>query len=183
MSGSTIVSGCWRAAVGRSVARQRTLEATVDWSYELLADAERRLLARLSVFSGGWTLEAAEQVCGGRGIDSSDILDLLSRLVDKSLVIVDEAGEERRYRLLETIRQYARDRLVQSGDIAAISGAHLDYLLALAREAEPKIVGPDQAPGSIGWTWSTTNDHRETVGRRGGVRGGDRLPRGQWFGA
>ena len=134
------------AGGGRTaVARQRTLEATVDWSYELLADGERRVLGRLSVFSGGWTLEAAEQVCGGRGIDSREVLDLLSRLVDKSLVIVDEAGAERRYRLLETIRQYARDRLVQSGEIAAISGAHLDYLLALAREAEPKIIGPDQA--------------------------------------
>ena len=134
------------AGGGRTVvARQRTLEATVDWSYELLADVERRLLARLSVFSGGWTLEAAEQVCGGRGISSGDVLDLLSRLVDKSLVIVDEAGVERRYRLLETIRQYARDRLVQSGEIAAISDAHLDYSLALAREAEPKIVGADQA--------------------------------------
>ena len=134
------------AGGGRTaVARQRTLEATVDWSYELLADGERRVLGRLSVFSGGWTLEAAEQVCGGRGIDSREVLDLLSRLVDKSLVIVDEAGAERRYRLLETIRQYARDRLVQSGEITATSGAHLDYLLALAREAEPKIIGPDQA--------------------------------------
>ena len=127
------------------VARQRTLEATVDWSYELLADVERRLLARLSVFSGGWMLEAAEKVCDGRGITGSDILDLLSRLVDKSLVVVDDAGAARRYRLLETIRQYARDRLIQSGEIAALGHAHLDYFLALAREAQPKIVGADQA--------------------------------------
>jgi non-specific serine/threonine protein kinase len=134
------------AGGGRTVvARQRTLEATVDWSYELLTDVERRLLARLSVFSGGWTLEAAEQVCGGRGIEERDILDLLARLVDKSLVIVDEAGSEPRYRLLETIRQYARDRLVQSGEIASLGHAHLDYFLALARDAEPELIGRNQA--------------------------------------
>ena len=81
------------AGGGRTVvARQRTLEAAVDWSYELLADAERRLLARLSVFSGGWTLEAAEQVCSSHGIDASEVLDLLSRLVDKSLVVVDQTA-------------------------------------------------------------------------------------------
>ena len=135
------------AGGGRTtVARQRTLEATVDWSYELLADAERRLLARLSIFSGGWTLEAAEQVCGGSGSEGADILDLLSRLVDKSLVVViDDAGSDRRYRLLETIRQYARDRLIQSGEIASLGRAHLDHFLALVREAQPKIVGAEQA--------------------------------------
>jgi len=135
-----------RAGGGRTaVARQRTLEAAVGWSYDLLADDERRLLARLSVFSSGWTLETAEQVCSGRGIDRGDILDLLSRLVDKSLVIFEDAGADPRYRLLETIRQYARDRLVQSGEIAAVGHAHLDCFLALAREAEPKISGAGQA--------------------------------------
>jgi non-specific serine/threonine protein kinase len=134
------------AGGGRTVvARQRTLEATVAWSYELLSEGERRLLVRLSVFSGGWTLEAAEQVCGGRGIEGIDVLDLLSRLVDKSLVVVDDAGADPRYRLLETIRQYARDRLVQSGDMTALGHAHLDYYLALAREAESTICGADQA--------------------------------------
>ena len=101
------------------------------------------MLGRLSVFSGGWTLEAASSVWRPRHRQPRG-LDLLSRLVDKSMVIVDEAGAERRYRLLETILQYARDRLVLH-EIAATSGAHLDYLLALAREAEPKIIGPDQA--------------------------------------
>jgi non-specific serine/threonine protein kinase len=133
------------AGGGRTVvARQRTLEATVDWSYELLSDVERRLLNRLSVFSGGWTLEAAERVCSGRGIDERDILEHLSRLVDKSLVIVDDAEAESRYRLLETIRQYARDRLMRSGETDALGRAHLDYFLALAREAEPNIVGAHQ---------------------------------------
>src|SRR4029077_20617586 len=72
-----------------AVARQRTLEATVDWSYELLSVVERQLLSRLSVFPGSWTLEAAEHVCGGDGINENDVLDLLSRLVSKSLVVAD----------------------------------------------------------------------------------------------
>jgi predicted ATPase len=134
------------AGGGRTaVARQRTLEATVDWSYELLSPLERQLLNRLSVFSSGWTLDAAERVCGGRGIDEGEIIDLLARLVDKSLVIVDDGGVEARYRFLETIRQYARDRLVQSREIEPLAQAHLDYFLALAQEAEPKLIGPDQA--------------------------------------
>ena len=74
---------------GRGIGRQRTLEATVDWSYDLLPEAERQLLRRLSTFAGGWTLEAAEQVCAGDGIDGHAVLDLMTRLVDKSLVIVD----------------------------------------------------------------------------------------------
>ena len=134
------------AAGGRTaVARQRTLKATVDWSYELLSDSERRLLMRLSVFSGGWTLEAAEAVCAGGGIDSADVLDLLARLVDKSLVIVDDTKlSDCRYRFLETIRQYARDRLLSAGDQREITDAHLNYYLAVARETAPKIAQYDQ---------------------------------------
>src|SRR5262249_4604689 len=98
-----------------AVARQRTLEAAVDWSYELLPEMERVLLSRLSVFSGGCTLEAVEEVCAGETIAAADIVDLLSRLVDKSLLIAeDDALGERRYRFLETIRQYARERLYRS---------------------------------------------------------------------
>jgi non-specific serine/threonine protein kinase len=98
-----------------AVARQRTLEATVDWSYQLLTDDERQLLGRLSVFPSSWTLAAAEHVCCGDG-DPPDVLDLLSRLVGKSLVVVDtEAPGERRYRFLETLRHYARERLIQAG--------------------------------------------------------------------
>jgi non-specific serine/threonine protein kinase len=124
-----------------AVARQRTLEATVDWSYELLAEPERRLLCRLSVFSGGWTLDAAEAVCEGNGIDRGDILDLLSRLADKSLASVDhEAGGQRRYRFLETVRQYGRERLLQSGDTAVTRDRHAAYFLDLARLAEPEMV-------------------------------------------
>ena len=128
-----------------SVARQRTLEAAVDWSYDLLTGTERLLLARLSVFLGGWTLEAAEEVCVGGPIGDGDVLELLTRLVDKSLVIVDGVSDgDRRYRLLETIRQYAQNRLIELGGAKAASHAHFTYFLILARRAEPKIVGADQ---------------------------------------
>jgi non-specific serine/threonine protein kinase len=128
-----------------AVARQRTLEATVDWSYELLSDAERRLLARLTVFAGGWDLEAAEHACSGNGIERDEVLDLLSHLVNKSMVAVDESvSGERRYRLLETIRQYGRDRLFRSGEIDAVGARHFEYFLALAERARPELVRADQ---------------------------------------
>jgi non-specific serine/threonine protein kinase len=111
------------------VARQRTLEATVDWSYDLLSKTERRLLCRLSVFAGGWTLEAAEHVCSGIGGRKETMLDLLSHLVDKSLVIADDdGGGGRRYRLLETVRQYGRERVVRSGDAERVRDRHLSLL-------------------------------------------------------
>jgi non-specific serine/threonine protein kinase len=138
------------------VARQRTLKAAVDWSYELLSDSERHMLVRLSVFSGGWTLEAAEAVCSGRGIDADDVLDLLSRLVDKSLVIVDATKlGDCRYRLLETIRQYARDQLLRAGDEKRIADAHVNYYLALARESESKVVQHDE----VAWLNRLDREH------------------------
>jgi predicted ATPase/class 3 adenylate cyclase len=99
-----------------AVPRQQTLRALIDWSYDLLAEAERVMLQRSSVFVGGWTLEAAEAVCAGDGLDHDEVLDVLAQLVNKSLVVADrEQGQETRYRLLETIRQYALERLVESG--------------------------------------------------------------------
>jgi predicted ATPase len=95
--------------------RQRTLKATLEWSHELLGDPERRMFRRLSVFAGGLTLEAAEVVGAGEGIEQHDVLDLLSKLVDKSLVMAEVSpGEEEtfRYRMLETLRQYGQERLV-----------------------------------------------------------------------
>jgi len=131
-----------------ALARQRTLEATVDWSYELLSPTERRLLCRLSVFAGGWTLEAAEAVCTGEGIKPAAMLDLLSRLVDKSLVVADEdATGSRRYRFLETVRQYARERLLRSGRLARLRDRHLAFFVELAHRMEPHLHGPDQ----VGW--------------------------------
>jgi predicted ATPase/DNA-binding CsgD family transcriptional regulator/Tfp pilus assembly protein PilF len=117
--------------------RQQTLRATLDWSYDLLSDAEKHLFNRLSVFVAGWTLEAAEAVCGGDGIDEQDVLDLLQRLVRKSLVVAEEGRDgAARYRLLETLRQYAHERLTAAGDIEKVQRQHASYYSALAAEAE-----------------------------------------------
>jgi predicted ATPase/DNA-binding CsgD family transcriptional regulator len=125
--------------------RQRTLGAAIGWSHELLDEPERILFCRLSVFVGGFDLEAAEAVCTGEGIEEDDVLELLSRLVDKSLVLVGESdGEEARYRQLETIRQYGREKLEQSGELYPASLRHARYFMALAEEAEPDLRGPDQ---------------------------------------
>ncbi len=123
--------------------RQQTLRALIDWSYDLLSEHERALLRRLSVFAGGWTLEAAEEVAAGGGIDEPMVLDLLTHLVEKSLVVLEADGE--RYGLLDTVRQYARERLAESGDGDATRSRHLDHYLALAETARPELVGPQQA--------------------------------------
>src|SRR5262249_4947003 len=120
--------------------RQQTLRAAMDWSYQLLSEPERLLLQRLSVFSGGWTLEAAEAVCSGNGLEAADVLDLLGRLVGKSLVVMSgEAEGAPRYHLLETIRQYGRDRLLESGQGEALRDRHLAYFRQLAEDIEPKV--------------------------------------------
>ena len=123
-----------------AIPRHQTLRATIDWSYDLLTEPERILLRRLSVFAGGFTLEAAEAVCSER-MRRSDILDLLGRLVDKSLVIVDEISKvsETRYRLLETIRQYALEKLMGTEEARAIRDRHLGFYLDLAEKSEPNI--------------------------------------------
>jgi non-specific serine/threonine protein kinase len=127
--------------------RQQTLRATLDWSYDLLSEGEQRLLHRLSVFAGGWTLAAAEAVCSGARIETWEVLDLLGGLVNKSLVLLEEAGlegEQGRYRLLETVRQYAQEQLAAAGEAAAVRDRHLAYFRALAEEAEPQLIGPEQ---------------------------------------
>jgi non-specific serine/threonine protein kinase len=124
--------------------RQQTLRATLDWSWELLDEPERIMLRRLSVFACGWTLDAAEQVCAGAGVEPDEILDLLDRLVDQSLAQPDERGEEARYRLLETVRQYAAEQLVDAGEEAAVRDRHLEWCVTLAEEAEPQLTGPEQ---------------------------------------
>ncbi len=123
--------------------RHQTLRATMDWSYELLSEQERALLRKLSVFVGGFTLEAAERVCGD-GKDESDVLNFLTDLVNKSLVAFDEQQGQGRYRLLETVRQYGWERLVESGEDADARRRHRDYYLALAEQAELELRGPDQ---------------------------------------
>jgi predicted ATPase/class 3 adenylate cyclase len=118
---------------------QQTLRALIDWSYDLLTEAERALLRRLSVFAGGWTLEAAEAVCAGEGIEEWDVLDLLTSLVEKSLVQYEEQGEEGRYRLLEMVRQYGREQLMEAGEGDVVRGRHVAFYLRLAQEAEPQL--------------------------------------------
>jgi non-specific serine/threonine protein kinase len=128
-----------------ALARHQTLRAAVDWSHALLTDRERALFARLSVFAGGWTLEAAEAVCAGEGIAADDVLDLLTRLMDQSLVVVDEEPDGPvRYRLLETLRQYAGERLAEGGAGAAnaVRRGHAAYYQALAERAAPGLEGP-----------------------------------------
>ncbi len=123
----------------------QTLRAALDWSHDLLSDAERIVFRRLAVFAAGSTLEAAEAVCGGDGVDASEVLDLLMHLVDKSLVVAEEQGGKARYRLLETVQQYGRDRLRESGEAEAVRRRHRDWYLGLAERAEPKLVGVEQA--------------------------------------
>jgi predicted ATPase len=129
--------------------RQQTLRALMDWSYNLLSEPERALLRRLSVFAGGWTLEAAEAIGAAEDADDlihpDDVLDGLTQLVNKSLVIAERSnGEQVRYRLLETIRQYAREKMSDYCDTDCVWDRHLDYFVRLAERAEPELRGPQQ---------------------------------------
>jgi len=149
----------------RTIPRHQTLQATMDWSFQLLSEQERALLSRVSVFAGGWTLEAAEQVCsdlrGSAQACSADnrpsrfdprqgilakeaVLDLLAGLVEKSLVLWDESREEARYRLLGTIRQYSAEKLRESGQELAVRTQHRNYFVQLAESAELHLRGPEQ---------------------------------------
>jgi predicted ATPase/class 3 adenylate cyclase len=126
--------------------RQQTLRALIDWSYGLLSENERLLLRRLSVFVGGWALEAAEEVCSGNGLAPDDVLDLLTQLVNKSLVVVMEASPsgETRFRMLETIRQYAREKLLETGGGELVRDRHLAYFVRLVKQVEPELCRPNQ---------------------------------------
>lgn len=123
--------------------RQQTLRACIDWSYELLTEREKVLLRRLSVFAGGGTLEAAEAVGAGGEVAAADVLDLLTRLVEKSLVVLEADGE--RHGLLETIRQYAAEQLNDSGEATEVRTRHLAYFVALAEKVGPKLQGAEAA--------------------------------------
>ena len=124
--------------------RQQTLRATVEWSYALLHAAEQLLLQRLSVFAEGFDLDAAEVVCGLGDIEAVDVADLLGSLVDKSLVVAEPAGPSLRYRLLETIRQFAAERLAESGEADVVAAAHCAHYLSVAETAAPHLTGPKQ---------------------------------------
>jgi len=123
-------------------ARHRTVRDTIDWSYDLLDPNERLVLQRLSVFADRFSLDAAEAVCAEGGIQPAAVLDILASLVDKSLVMAADRPDEARYHLLETIRQYGRERLDASADSGAVLARHADYYSALVRTAEPHLITP-----------------------------------------
>ena len=127
-----------------AIERHQTLRATIDWSYEFLSEPERQLLVRLSVFAGGFTLEAVEAVCAGEPIEVDDVLDLLATLVARSLVVAATTGADTRYRLLETIRQYGEERLAEAGETDTLRARHADHYIEFAGIAHRGIIGPGQ---------------------------------------
>ena len=129
--------------------RQQTLRALVDWSYELLEREEQIVLDRLGVFVGGFDLAAAEAVCGGEPLASEDVLDLLGSLIEKSLVMLEERDDGARYQMLETIREYAREKLAQRDDSAAAAARHCEHYFAMAKSANKGLKGAQQAD----WLW------------------------------
>jgi predicted ATPase/class 3 adenylate cyclase len=124
--------------------RQQTLRALIDWSYDLLNNAEKALFRRLAVFVGGWTLEAAEKVCAGNGVDEFEVLDLLTQLVDKSLVIAEEKDGNIRYYRLETIHQYAREKLFETDESVDVRNDHLDFYIDMTYLSDKKYINPRQ---------------------------------------
>lgn len=135
--------------------RHQTLRATIDWSYDLLPEDARLLFRRLAVFAGGFALDAAEHVCSDRPLALPTILDLLTRLIDRSLVVIDQQHDEERYRMLETIHEYARDKLNESGESEHVHTHQLDYFMKFAEQAEPQLTGPAQGD----WLKRLERDH------------------------
>jgi non-specific serine/threonine protein kinase len=125
--------------------RHQMLRAAIDWSYDLLPGEEQTLFRRLAVFAGGWTLEEAQAVCSGEGIEPEKILDLLTHLVDKSLLIMGEQEEALRCRMLETIREYARGKFLKSGEAFNVQNRHLASFTKFVEGIEPGLHGPSQA--------------------------------------
>ncbi|MBA2534877.1 MAG: tetratricopeptide repeat protein [Rubrobacter sp.] len=138
-----------------AIPRHRTLGATIDWSHDFLSEKEKILFHRLSVFAGGWTLSAAENVCAGDGAGEDEVLELLSSLVDKSLVVVVRGDEESRYRMLETVKQYAAEKLADSAEDTAVRDRHANFLLGLAEEAEIGLAGSEQ----VAWLERLETEH------------------------
>ncbi|HVE49495.1 MAG TPA: AAA family ATPase, partial [Casimicrobiaceae bacterium] len=131
------------SGIRTALPRQQTLRALIDWSYDLLRDDERILFRRLSVFAGSFTLEAAESVGHGGGVEKQDVIDRISDLVEKSLILSDRDGA--RYRMLETMRSYAHERLSEAGEVESVRAGHVELCVSLAEEAAPKLSTPQQA--------------------------------------
>ena len=126
--------------------RHRTLRAAMDWSFELLTDAERALVPRLAVFAGSFSLEAAEGIASGGAVDQDEMLDLLARLIDRSLLMAEPGSSDARYRMLETIRDYAQERLMESGEASEVYARHRDWFARLVEEARAGFFsGAEQA--------------------------------------
>jgi predicted ATPase/class 3 adenylate cyclase len=175
-----LLTGGSRAAV----ARHQTLAATIDWSYDLLTEPERAVLRRLSVFAGGAALEAAEFVCAGDPVEPIEILDLLGRLVEKSLVFTDPTSTEARFRLLETVREYARGRLVEAGEGDPTLRRHRDWYLALVDEASRAFF---RGPEPVEWLRRLDREHDDLravlewcMDQPGEGRSGLRIAAGLW---
>ena len=164
---------------GRTVLpRQQTLAASVEWSYGLLREPARTLLRRLSVFSGGFTLDAAEAVCSDDTLPGMDVLDALGRLVDTSIVVVgDRAGDAARFHLPETLRQFAAERLDEAGESSRLSDRHLEHFLAIAersieafdhgdQDEARHVLEIDQDNLRAALTWALSSPHRHVEGRR-----------------
>jgi predicted ATPase/DNA-binding SARP family transcriptional activator/DNA-binding CsgD family transcriptional regulator len=133
--------------------RHRSLWATLEWSHKLLGEHEQALFRRLSVFAGGWTLEAAEEVCSGEGIEEGEVLNLLSELVERSLVVAEAGDEEAlRFGMLELVRQYAREELEESGESEGLRSRHAGYYLALAEQEDAQDADPGvRRPRPVAW--------------------------------
>jgi predicted ATPase/transcriptional regulator with XRE-family HTH domain len=168
--------------------RHQTLQALIDWSYDLLTEPEKILFRRLSVFARSWTLEACEAICIGEGVESSEILELLGHLIEKSLALKRSrvVGRALRYRLLDTIRQYANTRLIESGEADVIRRRHAEYYFNLAEAGAPRALNDysqknwlenmeievNNIRAAVTWSLSTmTNDAVELrLNRDGGIR-------------
>jgi predicted ATPase len=138
-----------RAGSRTAPTRQQTLEAALDWSHDLLSDDERTLLRRLAVFSASFALEAAEEVCAGNTLDSAEVALLLAQLVEKSLVVGEDRGGTRRYRLLETIRSYAAARLAESGETGMVSTKHAAWLVSFVARLDGRLTGLESEQGNL----------------------------------
>ncbi len=167
-----------------TVPRHQTLRQTIDWSHDLLDEDERIVFRRLAVFGGGCSLDAAEAVCAGPGVDDIAILDLLTHLVDKSLLVAETAGSEARYRQLETVRQYARDRLLESGEAHDVLRRHRDWFLAMVARGEPELF---QGAESADWLRRLDQEHDNlraalqwSLDEPGEEREGLRMAAGLW---